>query len=430
MPPRLLPCLALLLLIAPQAQAREIWAPLQRTFYTPYIKSKIQIREGLVYATYGGNLVRSKDGVHWDMLPDSPGIFSILGLGYLNHTLITAGNPSFPPGPSSLTTSISADDGKSWSPLVHNYNLPLDLFSSTNSPMLVFRQQLFVALSTNQIIRSDNGLHWSKAFTLADPAGMAASRNVIVAAGYDGTILHSNDGVFWQSTRLPRTVLSIAYGDGLFIAVTGTPWHVRFRYPTQHPRTLYASTDGRIWREVLQDATSGLSSISYTGGRWVAVGYAGVRTSFNGRTWTKTPLASVPSGLPFSTSNAMTILGRTLIYGTSAFGSGEIVFRKINDIQAPHIFPPFQELIRPGVFFIDGSVRDNSAVQTVQVRTRRNGSSSWSRWAKAKVSSTPWIGTSSWGTTISLPRPGPHLVQIKATDAVGNISIRSMKVRP
>lgn len=436
MPLRLFPILALLLLMGLHAQAREIWLPVPNS--SVIIDSKIQTPEGLGYGIDGSSVVRSKDGLHWDLTGNYPGIYDLYSLGRRNRRLVVIGDASWlestPSAP--LAASVSKDGGKTWSPVVHNYNISA-WNSRATSPMLVFRQQFFVALSTNQIIRSDNGLRWTKAASLSDPVGMAASTQLLVAVGADGVVRTTSDGVSWQSRRLPHKAISIAYGNGLFIAVTGAPWD--FKYKTQRHRILYASTDGLTWREVLRDGTSSLNTISYTNGRWIAAGQTGVRTSFTGRIWSQTPILDLTDIISRShTTGAMTFRGRTYIstlFYDALVGPHEILYRKVNDIRAPLIGHFNQKLLKPGVLSLEGRVRDDSYylhLPSVRVRVRRSDATTWSRWTKASVyldysASNP---VTAWRADIALPGPGPHMIQIKATDAAGNMSLRNATVRP
>ena len=128
--------------------------------------------------------------------------------------------------------------------------------------------ELFVAVGEEgTILRSSDGNNWSAARCNLD----ARFTEVIWGGGRfvalgDLTIASSNDGDSWESSRTPRYVLlnGVAWGDGRFVAAG-------------FDGAIVQSRDGRRWQPVLQRATrASLYGIAWGGGRFVAVGSDGV----------------------------------------------------------------------------------------------------------------------------------------------------------
>jgi uncharacterized delta-60 repeat protein len=90
------------------------------------------------------------------------------------------------------------------------------------------------------------------------------------AAGYDGTILHSADGVTWNhvesvlpapnlSGGAPKIFVGLAYGNGTFAAMSAYD-------------QIFTSTDGQTWRTPGGGAGLGETSIAFGNGEFVTVG--------------------------------------------------------------------------------------------------------------------------------------------------------------
>ena len=127
----------------------------------------------------------------------------------------------------------------------------------------------FVAVGDGgTILTSTDGASWSAVAsgTTTDLTGVAYGNSTFVAVGRSGTWLSSVDGVTWTS-RVPVTTAnlsSVVFGSQFVAAGSGG--------------TVLVSTDGVSWASVSSGTTADLTSVSYGGGRYIAVGGAGVNT--------------------------------------------------------------------------------------------------------------------------------------------------------
>lgn len=143
--------------------------------------------------------------------------------------------------------------------------------------------------------------------------GVAASLNLAVAVGDNGTIYTSTDGVFWQRrSSVNQWLRGVTYGGGVFVAVgeagkiitsaNGTSWTTRTSGTSQHFNRIgfasgrftavaengacYSSTNSGVnW---FQESTGALNDLFYAAtsvsNRFV-VGDSEVRVQFNGGVW-------------------------------------------------------------------------------------------------------------------------------------------------
>jgi PKD domain/Peptidase M66 len=108
------------------------------------------------------------------------------------------------------------------------------------------------------------------------------------AGGWLGCVYTSptaNSGSWTRRIFSGSQLRGIAFGNGVYVAVGDDG-------------TIHRSTDGINWTQAVSGTTNHLSSVSYGGGKFVAVGHSGgsgdptVLTSTNGSTWTKTSSGS------------------------------------------------------------------------------------------------------------------------------------------
>ena len=91
-----------------------------------------------------------------------------------------------------------------------------------------------------------------------------------------GTIFTSLDGLAWTTVRGNANATSVIYSAGMFVAVA------------EEPNPILTSTDGLTWKTRYPDSAPGylFCSVTYGGGRFVAVGYHGmIYTSVDDSTW-------------------------------------------------------------------------------------------------------------------------------------------------
>ena len=109
--------------------------------------------------------------------------------------------------------------------------------------------------------------------------------NLFVAAGTQGTLLTSPDGITWTSRTSgfgSQNIYAVAFGNGLFVAVGSNG-------------VLTTSSDGITWTaRTANMGTNGIFAVTYANSLWVAVGGGGGTTntggitySSDGITWTR-----------------------------------------------------------------------------------------------------------------------------------------------
>jgi hypothetical protein len=156
--------------------------------------------------------------------------------------------------------------------------------------------------TNNQVLTADSstatGLKWaapaSSGYTftqrkLADGNEIYAiaynGSNLFVAAGANGVLFTSPDGLTWTSRTSgfgANYVINVAYGNGLWVAVGGNG-------------TITTSTDGITWTARTSNmGTNEIRGITYANSLWVAVGggggtanTGGITYSTDGITWTR-----------------------------------------------------------------------------------------------------------------------------------------------
>lgn len=127
---------------------------------------------------------------------------------------------------------------------------------------------------------SADGESWSEAVGTPSPLhDVAYGAGLFVAVGSAASALRSPDGGAWIPAPLPAgTRLSgIAYGAGLFVAVGDE-------------RRLFTSPDAVTWTDRGANVPPGiqyLSDVTWTGSRFVAVGFDGTMVSPDGVAWTQ-----------------------------------------------------------------------------------------------------------------------------------------------
>jgi hypothetical protein len=113
---------------------------------------------------------------------------------------------------------------------------------------------------------------------------------VIVAVGFDGRRMISQDAKAWSSTQdtmarveNEKALRALAYGNGTVIAVGGSC------AADDCTKSRVMTFDGKDWvDQVVPSGTGRLDGVAYGNGVWVAAGKRGVvRSEDNGKTWVK-----------------------------------------------------------------------------------------------------------------------------------------------
>lgn len=158
---------------------------------------------------------------------------------------------------------------------------------------ITFGNSLFVAVGYgDKVMTSPDGITW----TTRSAAGLGANWNDIaygngtfVAVAQDGEVMRSTNGTTWIDSAMPGSVLvAVTYGDGFFVALdqyvldadrfeirNGVTVVVATDIPRAQAPQLLTSTDGRAWTSRTAPFDSYWSSVTYGGGRFVAVSASG-----------------------------------------------------------------------------------------------------------------------------------------------------------
>ena len=166
-----------------------------------------------------------------------------------------------------------------------------------------------------------NGRTWTSlgvCLLMAIQAGMettAAEEGVFVAVGYGGRRMVSKDGKTWEITAEwavngaddSNNLMSIAHGNGRFVAVGGGGW----TRETQAGHIL-VSTDGKTWKETLKLANR-VNPVIFGNGLFVTSGPPDktLYSSADGETW------QAGAKVPFE--------GWALWFRQGAYGNGTFV---------------------------------------------------------------------------------------------------------
>jgi hypothetical protein len=230
-----------------------------------------------VGGTYGvGVILASPDGVNWTSRRSSTDLPVLTGIAFGDGLFAAVG------GNGSIITS---PEGANWTLRT----------SGTQMAMLTitYGNGLFLALRSDfSFLTSADGVNWTAGSSGKSSYlnGVAYGNGLYVAVG--GTnILTSPDGLLW-TRRDPRItnesggLRGVAFGEGLFAAVGVFG-------------IILTSPDGEKWTAEPLGTDTFLATITYGGGRFVAMGAGGtpgsapVVTSPDGKVWAQT---SVPIG--------------------------------------------------------------------------------------------------------------------------------------
>ncbi len=203
-------------------------------------------------------------------------------VAYLNGRFITSGVA----GPGGGTTLSTSTDGSTWSqfasigPSAPNTQMAMNAIGWQNG--------LYVAGFKNGAIEvSPDGASWlSATYSLKQPMFSVACGGGRCVLGSTGVVLTSTDGTMRNYTigSLPNEkngVLGLAWGNGLFVAVTETGCNGC----GANTGGIYTSPDGTHWSTAVA-TTGGLFSVAYGNRGFIAVGWNGASySSPDGVTW-------------------------------------------------------------------------------------------------------------------------------------------------
>ena len=134
---------------------------------------------------------------------------------------------------------------------------------------LTYGNNQFVGVSAKIYKSADNGATWQEYASGTTKAlnSIAYGNGLFVAVGDTGTILTSPDGITWtqRTSGTRRCFRNVAYGNSLYVAVGDTG-------------TILTSPDGITWTQRTSGSTYDLWGITYGNNQFVIAGMGGNRS--------------------------------------------------------------------------------------------------------------------------------------------------------
>ena len=186
-------------------------------------------------------------------------------------------------------------------------NVPVSrtLPSTQNWSAVAFGNGMFVAVNRDSsavAASSTDGITWvSRSIPTGIYYTVIYAAGLFVAVGY-GVCATSPDGITWTARTMAGAVSSLAYGNGIFVAMSGFPW------ATGNNASYYTGPDGITWTLRSMPTAYCYSLISWAGDRFIAPAYlsagGGIQdgyVSVDGINWTNVvpPLTSVECTVEF-----------------------------------------------------------------------------------------------------------------------------------
>lgn len=252
---------------------------------------------------FGGLLMTSTDGVQWtNHTTGTNGFPYVTSVIYTQNVFVAAA--------SSIMTSI---DGLTWTGrVVEGFPGLVDV---------TYGNGRWVAVGV-KVAQSTDATNWTSHPAPERLVSVAYGNGIFLALSRYGTPYTSPDGMTWtaQAPAFEPSISvppDVAFGDGLFAAVAG--W-----------TNVYTSTDGVTWstngvQAVESRMGNDLVSIRHVGGDFVAVGFANVVRSSNGVDWAAAHWGShdLLRGVAYGNGIAVAV-------GQRPIGSGSIILSSSN----------------------------------------------------------------------------------------------------
>lgn len=234
-------------------------------------------------------IMLSDDGINWDLIPDindvtADGVWKAITYG--NDKFVVIGTHGGIGG-----IVMTSNNGLNWA----SYTDAIDFRTWT---ALAFGNNIFVAVASNgsspgRVVYSTDAITWTVATVVVGGTLTGTWNSIIfdndqfvVISAVSGAILTSPDGINWtvridaydiyNSFNTTRAWTSVAYGNGMFIAVNAS-----------HSTTYIAMVsfnNGVSWFPRIVPVRC--YAITFANGQFVAVGNNAIMTSSNGITWT------------------------------------------------------------------------------------------------------------------------------------------------
>lgn len=221
-------------------------------------------------------ILTSPDGVDWQQRFDSP-TAAFTQITYGNGKFVAFGKPIGAPANAFIATS---PDGLNWQSAGSNIILSDDLTHTAvaynNGTFLLIQPIITGGLA---VFTSPDAITWTPRDTAIQNLQLRAlttDGNQFVAAGNNGNLARSNDGINWtiQSAASDNNFRGVAYSNGACLAVG-------------NGGAVALSLDGATWKTNLAANTGNLHGVTRGPDLWVAVGAQGaIATSPDGVAWT------------------------------------------------------------------------------------------------------------------------------------------------
>ncbi len=209
----------------------------------------------------GGAIVTSTNGIDWTART-SPTNALFRGVAYGNGVYVACGDGG---------AIVRSTDGATWSAVSSGTNLSLqgvgygmEFVNGGDTNQVPAENPLFVIVGQNGLIlTSSNGLSWTPrtSGTSQYLSDVTYGNGYYVAVG-NLRILRSSDGITWSFATNNVYFYRSAYCSGLFKAAGANG-------------SIWSSTDGLTWDAETSGTTNLLRGISYAEDQFVAVGYNG-----------------------------------------------------------------------------------------------------------------------------------------------------------
>ena len=232
----------------------------------PQVNTVLSLAAGkgvIVGVGEGGALLISNDGKAWRLLNrlTQEDIETVV---FAADRFVAAGQNG---------TLIYSTDGENWE---------RGFVENTDFRGVTYGNGVFLMVADNGLFRSADGIHWEKSSSLspARARGIAYGNGVFVAAGRG--LWTSSNGADWQQTLPSNELEAVVFQNGLFMAAGNNG-------------TIMASPDGLNWTTQRSGTLLRLYDVTYGNGKYVCVGARGIIlvSSNNGAIW-----EPVPSGTP------------------------------------------------------------------------------------------------------------------------------------
>jgi hypothetical protein len=203
------------------------------------------------------------------------------GTSYRHQTL--TGNSAAPRNLATdgSTVVFGGPTGIVWVSIDGNTFQTVSLGTSFTARFQYYGGGLFVVGGTSgNLFTSPNGFTWTSrtsGFGANAIADGTYGNGIHVVVGEVGKLSYSTDGITWTNTTVANNWNSVAYGNGLFVAVgsqvSGTP--------------LWTSTNGSSWTQrAAGTGGANLDDAAYGDGLWIAITDTTASRSINGTSWT------------------------------------------------------------------------------------------------------------------------------------------------